>query len=86
MRGGTHYSEDAADALFGAYSLSAVENQLYTEVDTTPNQGGQGGVFRGWSDVFCGWVVDGDDDDVSVFATESAARAWAAGTWYPDHN
>ena len=30
-------------------------------------------------------VADIGDDDVSVFDTESAARAWAAGTWYPDH-
>ena len=84
MRGGTHYGE-AADALVGAYSLTA-GGQLYkcVEVETISNYGGQGGVYRGWSDVFCGWVVDGDDD-VSVFATESEARAWAAGTWYPDH-
>ena len=75
MRGGTHFGE-AGEALFGAYADTTTPNHPTTGAVQTS---GPRGVYRGWSSVFQGFVVDDDDDSASIFTTEQAARAWATG-------
>lgn len=74
MRGGTHFGE-AGETLFGAFATAEARQPEARQPEV---KFGQRGTYRGWSEVFQGFVVDGDDE-VSVFTTEEAARAWAAG-------
>lgn len=81
-RGGTHFDDDARDAMTGALGTEpAAPAQHDHSRDDTPDPA-QGGALRGYSHIHCGWVVD-CRDTVQVFTTETAARAWCAGTWKP---